>query len=861
MDSLGLHELAAILGGRLAEAGLGQAGPQEVGPGSEPSPAVHRVTVHSGQVQTGSAFFALDGRRTHGYQHAARALANGASVVVVGRDRADALDVNGPVIVVDDALVGLQRLASFWRGRLTGPVVAVVGSHGKTVTKDALVHFASTSLRAYGSPGSYNSQLGVALALLECPKDAELAVIEAAVSEPGEMVRLAAMVRPDNVIVTYLGSRYVARFGDVASYARELLTMAGHTGPDGWVVFGRPDDLLPPRTVAAGSPSTTSAPGPVGGRRLVHRVSDGLPTFGTPGRLPDTLTVQVTFPDGGEKEFAVATTSDDVLTDVGLAITATWLLRPDSAPLLAAGGDYSPTSTPVETWQTSEGVTVVRDAATADPLTVGNALRTARRLRAPKGRTVVVLADPLSTIDPETAAALGGIIGAGGTDVLCALDTPAGVAVTAATHEANPAVPIHLFDGYAAMRSHLIADLRGGDVALIEARADASIVDLARELVESMPPTRLYIDASAIESNVLTFRRLVGPGVRLMGVVKAGAYGTNAVQVSELLQDAGVDFLGVSSADEGAALRRAGVDIPTLVMLGTPTEVEKMLRHGLVPLVYSPEMLDAVLARAAVTTAAGGPPVPFHLEVDSGMHRTGFQPDAALAVLAALQTNRHVRLDGLMTHLSCADMPEEDDFTREQLRRYTTVVDGSRALGFTDFLRHAAATSAAIRFPDAHLDMVRVGIGLYGVQPSPATGAVVDLDPAISLVSRVVETFELRAGERVGYGGTFVAPPGGSRIGVVPAGYHDCVPRAFSNFGRVTVAGETRPIIGRVSMDSMTIDLTGMPGDQLGSDVLIYGRRAGAAVSLEEVSEAIGTIGYELLVRVGPRVQRIFTRH
>jgi Alr-MurF fusion protein len=842
MEPIGLDQLATIVGGSIS------------GPARVTAP-IRRVTVHSGQAQAGSVFFALTGRRTDGALHAEQALAAGAAAAVVARDRAHLIHgERGPVILVDNPLAALHRLAGWWRSRLTATVVAVVGSHGKTVTKDALVHFASASRQAYGSPGSYNSQLGVALALLGCPVDAELAVIEAAASEPGEMARLAAIVRPDHVVVTYVGSRYAARFGGTGGYARELLAMAAGLGPAGWVLFGRDDRDEPD---GHGDPACDRQPG----RRLVHGVSPGLPRLSPPGHTADSLQVRITFPDGGLKDLTVVTTSADVLTDVGLAVTAAWLLAPDSAPLVATGPEYSPTSTTVETWQTSGGVTVVRDVASVDPIRVGTALRTSRRLRAAKGRAYVVLADPLTVCEPDQADALGTIIGAGGVDGLWGLDTPAHAAVAAATRAADPSVPVRLFATNAALRAHLVRELRDGDVALVEAPAGRSIVDLSGDLIESMPPTRLYLDATVIGNNVMTFRRLVGPSVRLMGVVKALAYGTNAAQVAACLQDAGVDFLGVASVDEGVALRRAGVDLPVLVLLGTSREVEKMLRHGLVPLVYSPPMLDVVLAEARAAADRGDGPVPIHLEVDSGMHRTGFQPEAARDVLRRLADTPAVRLDGVMTHLSCADIPADDDFTREQLRRYHTVVDYAYELGFTRFLRHAAATAATIRFPEAHLDMVRIGVGLYGVQPSPATAAVVDLVPAVSLVSRVVETYDLQEGERVGYGGTFVAPAGGSRIGVVPAGYHDCVPRAFSNFGRVTVGGETRPIIGVVSMDSMTIDLTDTPSAQLGSDVLIYGRREGVTVSLEEVSAAIGTIAYELLVRVGPRVQRIVTRH
>jgi alanine racemase len=189
------------------------------------------------------------------------------------------------------------------------------------------------------------------------------------------------------------------------------------------------------------------------------------------------------------------------------------------------------------------------------------------------------------------------------------------------------------------------------------------------------------------------------------------------------------------------------------------------------------------------------------------------------------------------------------------------VIEEAKRLGVRDAIAHAAATAATIRFPESHFGMVRIGLGLHGVHPSAATAERVGLVPAFGLVSRIVEVLELKQGDRIGYGGTFRVPAGGVRVGVVPAGYHDCVPRALSNVGHVIVAGVRCPILGRVSMDSMTVDLSGCEEARVGSDVLILGRYGDWLVAPEELAAKIGTIPYELMVRVGPRVQRIFTRH
>jgi alanine racemase len=321
----------------------------------------------------------------------------------------------------------------------------------------------------------------------------------------------------------------------------------------------------------------------------------------------------------------------------------------------------------------------------------------------------------------------------------------------------------------------------------------------------------------------------------------------------------GVDQLGVATVDEGVILRRADISLPILVTLATSAEMDKAIRNDLTPQVYSPGMLDAAISHARLNPRRQ--PVNIHLEVDTGMHRTGFTPGDAVAALRRLRGEPSVRLAGLMTHFACADMPAEDDFTREQLARFQKVTSAAEELGFTNFIRHAANTAGAIRFPEARMDMVRVGIGLYGIDPSPATVRNVDLTPVVALVSQIVEVQDLPGGDRVGYGGTYRVPAGGRRVAVVAAGYHDCIPRAFSNFGHVAIDGRKCHILGSVSMDSMVVDVTGCPGAEVGSDVLIYGRYGGSHVSIEEVATAVGTIPYELLARVGPRVQRVLTDH
>jgi len=831
MDPVSLAELADIVDGEL----LGD---------PDPATVVEAATIHSERIHRASAFFALSGSRSDGHRFVGDALANGALAAVVARGRLPPRSVEGGVLVeVDSPLRALQALAAWWRRRLRADVVAVVGTNGKTVTKDALVHFAGCCARVHGSPGSYNSQVGVPLALLACPADCDLVVVEAAVSEPGEMARLAGVVQPDHVVVTNLGSRWSSHFADRAAHAREILTIARRLRPGSWVLVGEDAPELAACSLGAA-------------RRLVIGTSPRLPVFGPAARVPEGLAMDVAFPDGAAGVVVARTPSDAVLADVRSAMTAAFLLGAPGSELLEAARAYVPTSARTEIWRSPGGVSVVRDVATPDPIAVRSAVRAAARLAAPGRRVVVVLTEPLDHPSADSAGAFAAAVVSEGASALWGLTVASHRVVAEAVSALAPDTDVRLAPDLDRLRGILVGDLGAGDAVLVQSPRERGVGDLSVAVMESMAPTRLYVDLAALEDNVTAFRRIVGPSVRIMGMVKALAYGTDAAAVSGVLQGSGVDALGVSGVDEGVALRRSGVSAPILVLLGTGAEMTKMLRYRLTPLVYGPEMLEAVLA-----VGAGGEEISAHLEVDTGMHRTGLVPVAAIDAARRLAACPGVTLSGLMTHLASADDPAEDAATAEALARFRGVADSLAANGIGGLVRHAAATAATIRLPEAHFDMVRVGLGLYGIHPSTATAEAAKLQCAVGLVSRIVEVVEVPAGERVGYGGTFTAPAGGRRVGVVPAGYHDGVPRSASNAGVVVVAGVRCPIVGRVSMDSMAVDLTACPEAGVGTDVLVYGRHHDWSLPPEELAASAGTIAHELLARLGPRVQRILTRY
>jgi alanine racemase len=269
--------------------------------------------------------------------------------------------------------------------------------------------------------------------------------------------------------------------------------------------------------------------------------------------------------------------------------------------------------------------------------------------------------------------------------------------------------------------------------------------------------------------------------------------------------------------------------------------------------IYSRELAE-VFARSLQN---GGGVLNVHLKIDTGMHRVGVAPEEALAVADFIRSSGVMRLTGVCTHFAAADDATADDFTLQQIATFESVLGKLRSAGFKQLNVHAANTSAAARFPQARYNMVRVGLGLYGIYPSPAVQQALDLELAIGVTSRITSVHHFSAGATLGYNRTYTASRD-IRVGIVPFGYDDGLPWASAGKGGVLVEGVRAPIVGRISMDQMQVDITDVPGAVVGAEVLLYGTHNGHVLRPEEVADNAGTIAHELLTRIGERVHRIY---
>ncbi len=374
-------------------------------------------------------------------------------------------------------------------------------------------------------------------------------------------------------------------------------------------------------------------------------------------------------------------------------------------------------------------------------------------------------------------------------------------------------------------------------------------------------PTRAEIDLGAIAHNARVVREVVGEGrdvpPAVYGVVKADGYGHGATAVARAMESAGVEGLCVALVEEGIALREAGVKLPVLVMSGLygPLGMDEAVRANLTPVLYDERVVERAIAWR------GDAPVDVHLKVDTGMARLGVTSESLPRVAAKLAEAKHLRVAAVMTHFADADC-DDDAFTFEQLRRFELARTVLRAHGLHPPMAHAAASAASFRVPSSRYDLVRAGIALYGVAPFPNTAP--GLLPAMRLRTEVIALREIDRGAPVGYAGRWKAPRR-STIATIPIGYADGFFRRLSSDAEVLIRGARAPVVGNVSMDLCSVDVTDLAkrhGVSVGDEVVLLGTQRGPAgfgsIRAEEIATRVGTIPYEVLTAVSRRVPRLY---
>lgn len=744
-------------------------------------------------------FVAINGKHHDGHDFIPAMVARGVKAFIVERE-VDMPAEGVGVVAVASAIVALQRLAAHHRRDFRGRVVAITGSNGKTIVKEWASRSMPDTVRSFASPKSYNSQLGVALSLLMLDGTEEVAFIEAGISEPGEMERLEAMIRPDIVVVTSIGDAHSANFKSERQKIEEKLLLArrAHT-----IIYSSEYQSLAEAVEEL-----------YGDRELIdssiESVEDEL-------ELSDALSVDALHVSALMRRLGYGV--DDAVFSANVAMRLE----------LKEGVDDS---------------MIIDDTYNSDINSVAVALN-ALYVQSMGRRRVAVISDirqsgiPSEELYGRVAvavkkAAVDHLIGVGETISSFAHLFPRGSSFYLSTDEL-----IENFDRERWAKS----------VILVKGSRDSRFERLTRLLERRTHTTTLEVDLAAMKKNLNYFRQHLPQHHPIVAMVKAGSYGTGDVDVARMLQHEGVRYLAVAFADEGVTLRKKGITMPIVVLNADQDSFDMMIAHDLEPEIYSFHSLDAF--RRAVHHAHREA-YPIHIKLDTGMHRLGFVDDDIDLLGRAIHLDTTLHVASIFSHLSSADVVEEDDFTRKQIAAFDYM--SQQLTEWLDYkpLRHIANSAAIVRFKEAHFDMCRLGLGLYGFGFEHNDSLI----PVATLSTRIVQIKTLAAGESIGYGRA-ARTEHETVTATIPVGYADGLDRHLGN-GRweVIVGGKRAPIIGRVCMDSAMIDITGIAGVEVGDTVTIFGPEAGN--TLEDMARVLDTISYEIMTSISARVKRIY---
>ena len=714
-------------------------------------------------------------------------------------ERMDTLSDDAGYVCVDNAIAALQRLAAAHRASFKGTVVGITGSNGKTVVKEWTARALPADVKLIASPMSYNSQLGVALSLLMIQGDENIALIEAGISEVGEMERLERMIRPDVVVITSIGDAHQANFESMEQKVREKLILARGARK---VIFHSDYVHISAVIAAMGIGAIDAALEEVEEQPLCNDVK----------RVNRQLVMALCRELGYECD-----------SQVGAEV---------AMRLEVKEGVY--------------GSTIINDSYNSDINSLALALDMLTSV-ASGGRTMVVVSDILQSgmsdgdlyervVYLVKKAKVDMVIGVGERIKQYAPLFPRSSRFYSSTEEL--------------MRSLTHEDIEQRTILLKGNRASRFDM-LCHQLERRSHTTTLEVNLDAMTHNVGYFRRFLPMNHRLVAMVKAHSYGAGDVEVAHLMQRLGVTYLAVAFADEGIALREKGVTMPIVVLNADAGSFDKMVAYSLEPEIYSFHSLEDFCSSVE---RYGAHAYPIHIKLDTGMHRLGFIPEEVDVLIERLSALRSIRVASVFAHLSCADDSAQDDFTREQIvlfdKMSARIAD---ALPYS-VIRHTANSAAIERFPEAAFDMCRLGLGLYGYGFEHND----ELQPVATLKTRVVQLRRRSAGEAIGYGRSQRLERD-SVVATIPVGYADGLDRHLGE-GRwkMLVAGHAVPTVGRICMDSCMIDVTDVDGVKEGDEVVIFSSESGN--TLEDMASVLGTISYEIMTSVASRVKRIYVR-
>jgi len=785
-----------------------------------------------------SVFFALKTDRRDGHHFIQDVYNKGCRCFVVSKLPSIEELPGAAILHVDDTLEALQRLAAFHRSRFTIPVIGITGSNGKTIVKEWLNQLLESRFHIVRSPRSYNSQIGVPLSVWQMNEHHELGIFEAGVSLPGEMEKLQQMIVPDLGILTHIGEAHDEGFTDTREKIREKLKLFRNSSK---LVINGNDAQISPLIEELRSEGLFSAETFIWGvsenanLRILETVTDNRISKITGLFEGRRMTVTVPFTDGASIENAISCWC--MLLILGI---------PDEA-IRDGFLTLSRVAMRLELKKGIHQCSIINDSYSADLGSLRIALEFL--IQQQSSKKTVILSDiqqhgknPLelySRVAEELRERkINRLIGIGEE-----------ISAARAVFDGLPHLETAFYPDTETYKQAFRADDFRDETILLKGARSFRFEEIDQLLVQKVHQTVLDISLSALSHNLRQYQRLLKPGTRVMAMVKAFAYGSGSVEIAAQLQFDKVDYLTVAYADEGVELRKGGITLPIMVMNPEPATFDALLQYDLEPDIYSFQLMDQLEEYMKRQGVVG---YPVHIELETGMNRLGFSVSDAPKLADRLAASSVFTVKAVFSHLVGSEDPQLDAFTRQQADRFREAVNHLHSRIPYSFLAHISNTAGVSRHPDLQMDMVRIGIGLYGIDP--VHSCTLSLIPVGTLRSTIAQLKELNPGDTVSYGRRGVIEKK-TTIATVRIGYADGYPRRLGNGnGKMWVNGQLAPTVGSICMDMTMIDVTGIPGVREGGEVIVFGKE----LSVEQVADWAGTIPYEILTGVSQRVKRIY---
>ena len=712
----------------------------------------------------GKVFFALQGKYRDGIAFVEEAYQKGIRVFVIDK-LPEVLQPDAAYLKVDKPLDALMKLASWHRSQFEIPVIAVIGTHGKTTIKEWLATLLKQNYQLVKSPKSYNSKLGVALSVLGLHEEAEIAVFEASLTHEGDGTLFNKLIKPTHSIVGHVGDKYNENFASNKDKAKEYKSF----------------------------------------------LKDSKVVFSADSKAQNFVT--------NEQEL-IKVILEDQTSEVGLSQK----LKAENAAISKRVASHFEITIPkafafsdvVMRLETFDGINdslIINDTYSLDIDSLEAALQYQSSVAKSKRRVLFLPKDLEQT--PHH-------------DIKNIIDR------------------FHPIDCHYLDSLEIDPEIIQDSVVLVKGNQGAFMNNIAHYLKLKHHRTKINVDLSALRKNIHLLKGLLPENTMSLIMVKANAYGTGIIKTASFVEGLGVDYLGVAYTDEGVALRKSGVVCPILVMSPGPDDFQDCISYDLEPSIFSLQLLDDFIKVLILKNRVG---FPIHLKIDSGMHRLGISPEDIPSFIDVLNSQPEFYLKGVYSHFSESDNSQERSFTKTQLQVFEHSCATIASYVPYPFLKHIANSAAIINYPEACLDMVRMGLVVYGVTPN--TELSQKLKPVIEWRSEVVQVKTLKRGDSIGYNRSFTADAN-MEIAVIPVGYGDGFRRSLgAGRGHVFIEGVKCKTLGNICMDMLMVDVTGK-GILEGTPVEIIGKNQ----TLANFAAQLDTIPYEVLTSLSSRVHR-----